>query len=76
MIRGETETMTATEVRLRARVFRCDFDGTPAPWYVDIDDQDSPQPDRPYWYAYFESQEAALDAACMHLAAHDLEPIR
>lgn len=67
--------MTATEVRLRARVFRCDY-GTPAPWYVDIDDQDSPQPDRPYWYAYFESQAAALDAACMHLAAHDLEPTR
>jgi hypothetical protein len=71
MINGET--MTTTEVRLRARVFRCGFEGTPAPWYVDIDDQDSPQPDQPYWYAYYDTQAAALDAACTHLAEHDIE---
>lgn len=56
------------EVQLRARVFRCDRDGTPA-WYVDIDDPDCPQPDHPYWYAYYESHADALDAACSRLAA-------
>jgi hypothetical protein len=61
-------TMTTTEVRLRARVFRCDFEGTPAPWYVDIDDPDCPQPDQPHWYAYYETQADALDAACSRLA--------
>ncbi len=65
------EMMTATEVRLRARVFRCETGE--APWYVDIDDQDCPQPDHPYWHAYYETQADALDAACFHLAAHDLE---
>ncbi|HZO64409.1 MAG TPA: hypothetical protein VFB74_05355 [Kribbellaceae bacterium] len=61
--------MQSTEVQFRARVFRCDFDGTPAPWYVDIDDPDYPQPDQPLWYAYYDSQAAALDAACSRLAA-------
>ena len=65
------EMMTATQVRLRARVFRCECGE--APWYVDIDDQECPQPDHPYWYAYYDSQADALDAACDQLAAHDLE---
>jgi hypothetical protein len=62
-------TMQSTEVHFRARVFRCEFEDTPAPWYADIDDQDYPQPDQPLWYAYYESQAAALDAACSRLAA-------
>jgi hypothetical protein len=62
------KTMHSTQVQLRARIFRCQADGAPAPWYADIDDPAYPQPDQPYWYSYYESQSDALDAACHRLA--------
>ncbi|HEY3005913.1 MAG TPA: hypothetical protein VGJ44_26435 [Kribbellaceae bacterium] len=61
--------MHSTEVHLRARIFRCEALGAPAPWYADIDDPTYPQPDEPYWYSYYETQSAALVAACDRLAA-------
>jgi hypothetical protein len=61
--------MHSTEVQFRARVFRCQAQGAPAPWYADIDDPAYPQPDQPYWYAFCESQSDALDAVCTRLAA-------
>jgi hypothetical protein len=63
---------TRPSVHLHARVFHCE--GPPGlDWYVDIDDLDDQQPDDPFWYGYFCSQPAAVDAAC-HLLdrlAHD-----
>jgi hypothetical protein len=54
-----------TEIHLHARVFRSGTD-----WYADLDDQVDPQPDDPYWYGYYTSQRAAIDAACARLAAY------
>jgi hypothetical protein len=56
-----------TEIHLHARVFRSGTD-----WYADLDDQGDPQPDDPYWYGYYTTQRAAIDAACARLAAHHL----
>jgi hypothetical protein len=53
-----------TEIHLHARVFRAGCD-----WYADIDDHTDPQPDDPYWYGYYCSQRAAIDAACERIAA-------
>jgi len=53
-----------TEIHLHARVFRAGCD-----WYADIDDHLDPQPDDPYWYGYYDSQRAAIDAACERIAA-------
>jgi hypothetical protein len=46
---------------------------TGRPWYVDVDDLTDPQPDDPYWYGYYESQRAAIDAACQRIAALQLD---
>ncbi|TCC45272.1 hypothetical protein E0H75_32795 [Kribbella capetownensis] len=59
-----------TEIHLHARVFR-----TAGAWYADIEDELDPQPDNPLWYGSYDSQRAAIDAACariaaMHLAQH------
>jgi hypothetical protein len=56
-----------TEIHLHARVFRAGCE-----WYADLDDQGDPQPDDPYWYGYYESQRAAIEAACARLAAFNL----
>ncbi|QNE21139.1 hypothetical protein F1D05_28530 [Kribbella qitaiheensis] len=56
-----------TEIHLHARVFRTGCD-----WYADLDDAYDPQPDDPYWYGYYTTQRAAIDAACARLAAHRL----
>ena len=56
-----------TEIHLHARVFRAGCD-----WYADIDDHLDPQPDDPYWYGYYGSQRAAVDAACERIAALNL----
>lgn len=56
--------MNGTEIHLHARIFRTGSD-----WYADIDDQVDPQPDDPYWYGHYESQRAAIDAACERIAA-------
>jgi hypothetical protein len=61
-----------TEIHLRARIFRTI--GPPGGhWYVDVDDLRDPQPDDPYWYGYYESQRAAIDAACQRIAALRLD---
>jgi hypothetical protein len=61
-----------TEIHLHARIFRTI--GPPGGhWYVDIDDLTDPQPDDPYWYGYYESQRAAIDAACQRIAAPQLD---
>jgi hypothetical protein len=58
----------STEIHLHARVFRTI--GPPGgQWYVDVDDLTDPQPDDPYWYGYYDSQRAAIDAACREIAA-------
>jgi hypothetical protein len=65
----------STEIHLHARVFRTI--GPPGShWYVDVDDLADPQPDDPYWYGYYESQRAAIDAACQELAAFQLDRAR
>ncbi|TDU88272.1 hypothetical protein EV138_1814 [Kribbella voronezhensis] len=56
-----------TEIHLHARVFRTGHD-----WYADLDDWNDPQPDDPYWYGYYTTQRAAIDAACARLAAYHL----
>ena len=56
-----------TEIHLHARVFRSGTD-----WYADLDDLGDPQPDDPYWYGYYTTQRAAIDAACARLAAYHL----
>jgi hypothetical protein len=71
MSSGSTER-TGTEIHLHARIFRTI--GPPGgQWYVDIDDLMDPQPDDPYWYGYFDSQRAAIDAACQRIAALQLD---
>jgi hypothetical protein len=63
---------TIPNLHLHARVFHCE--GPPGTtWYVDVDDLDDPQPDDPYWYGYFATQPAAMDAACclLRVLAHD-----
>ena len=52
------------EVHLHARVFR-----TADEWYADVDDELDPQPDNPFWCGSYESQRAAIDAACERIAA-------
>ena len=52
------------ENHLHARVFR-----TAGEWYADVDDGLDPQPDNPLWYGSYESQQAALTAACSRLLA-------
>ena len=64
---GMDLTGLGTEIHLHARVFR-----TGCEWYVDIDDEADPQPDDPYWYGYYESQRAAIDAVCERIAAFNL----
>jgi hypothetical protein len=56
-----------TEVHLHARVFR-----TAGEWYADIDDELDPQPDNPLWWGSYNSQRAAIDAACARIAAMHL----
>ena len=58
-----------TGLHLRARVFRRTGGPPGGPWYVDIDDPADPQPDDPYWYGYYGSQRAAVEAACQRIAA-------
>ena len=55
------------EVHLHARVFR-----TADEWYADVDDELDPQPDNPFWCGSYESQRAAIDAACARIAAMHL----
>ncbi|WP_233712531.1 hypothetical protein [Kribbella turkmenica] len=56
-----------TELHLHARVFR-----TAHEWYADVDDELDPQPDNPFWCGSYESQRAAIDAACARIAAMHL----
>ena len=44
-------------------------------WYVDIDDLDDAQPDDPFWYGYFATQPAAIDAACSLLRHLSHDPL-
>lgn len=53
-----------TDVHLHARVFR-----TVDEWYADVDDGLDPQPDNPLWWGSYDSQRAAIDAACARIAA-------
>jgi uncharacterized protein YciU (UPF0263 family) len=55
---------TGIGVHLHARVFR-----TADEWYADVDDELDPQPDNPFWCGSYESQRAAIDAACARIAA-------
>jgi hypothetical protein len=52
------------QIHLHARVFRT-FDE----WYADVDDGLDPQPDNPLWWGSYDSQRAAIDAACARIAA-------
>lgn len=63
------DTDQAIGIHLHARVFRRPEGPPGSVWYVDVDDLDDPQPDDPYWYGYFCSQRAAIDAACERIAA-------
>jgi hypothetical protein len=56
--------MNGTDLHLHARIFR-----TGTTWYADIDDPEDPQPEAPFWYGQYESQRAAIDAACARIAA-------
>jgi hypothetical protein len=47
------------DLNLHARVFR-----TAGEWYADVDDELDPQPDNPLWYGRYDTQRAALEAAC------------
>ena len=49
---------------LHARVFR-----TTDEWYADVDDELDPQPDNPLWWGAYDSQRAAITAACERIAA-------
>ncbi|WP_410790369.1 hypothetical protein [Kribbella sp. C-35] len=49
---------------LHARVFR-----TTDEWYADVDDELDPQPDNPLWWGSYDSQRAAITAACERIAA-------
>jgi hypothetical protein len=42
-------------------------------WYVDVDDLTDPQPDDLYWYGYYESQPAAIDAVCQRIRILQLD---
>jgi hypothetical protein len=53
-----------TQIHLHARVFR-----TAGEWYADIGDEDDPQPDNPLWWGSYDSQRAAITAACERIAA-------
>ena len=53
-----------TEIHLHARVFR-----TADEWYADVDDEEDPQPDNPFWCGSYTTQRAAIDAACARIAA-------
>jgi hypothetical protein len=55
---------SGTEIHLHARVFR-----TAGEWYADVDDELDPQPDNPLWWGSYDSQRAAIDAACSRIAA-------
>jgi hypothetical protein len=67
---------TGTEIHLHARIFRT-ISPPGGQWYVDIDDLMDPRPDDPYWYGYYDSQRAAIDAACQRIAALQLgQPVR
>jgi hypothetical protein len=61
-----------TEIHLHARIFRT-IGPLGGHWYVDVDDLTDPQPDDPYWYGYYESQPAAIDAACQRIGALQLD---
>jgi uncharacterized protein YciU (UPF0263 family) len=52
------------QIHLHARVFR-----TAGEWYADVDDELDPQPDNPLWWGCYDSQRAAIDAACARIAA-------
>ena len=54
-------------VHLHARIFR-----TAGEWYADVDDELDPQPDNPLWYGSYNSQRAAIEAACTRIAAMHL----
>jgi hypothetical protein len=41
-------------------------------WYADVDDELDPQPDNPFWCGSYQSQRAAIDAACARIAAMHL----
>ena len=65
---------TIPGLHLHARVFHCE--GPPGTsWYVDIDDLDDAQPDDPFWYGYFATQPAAIDAACSLLRHLSHDPL-
>ena len=53
-----------TQIHLHARVFR-----SAGEWYADIDDERDPQPDNPLWWGSYDSQRAAITAACERIAA-------
>ena len=53
-----------TDIHLHARIFR-----TAGEWYADIDDELDPQPDNPLWWGSYDSQRAAITAACERIAA-------
>jgi hypothetical protein len=61
---NDTALNLGTELHLHARIFR-----TGTTWYADIDDAGDPLPEDPYWYGLYESQRAAIDAACTRIAA-------
>jgi hypothetical protein len=61
---NDTATELGTELHLHARIFR-----TAHHWYADIDDPEDPQPEDPFWYGLYDSQRAAIDAACTRIAA-------
>jgi hypothetical protein len=50
--------------QLHARIFR-----TSDEWYADVDDELDPQPDNPLWWGSYDSQRAAITAACERIAA-------
>ncbi|MEV6285892.1 hypothetical protein [Kribbella sp. NPDC051770] len=52
------------DLNLHARIFR-----TGTAWYADIDDLGDPLPEDPYWYGLYDSQPAAVEAACTRIAS-------
>ena len=58
-------------MKLKVRVVHYHCHGVDC-WYADIDDAGDRQPDDPYWYGYYTTQRAAIDAACARLAAYHL----
>jgi hypothetical protein len=55
--------VAVNDSQLHARIFR-----TADQWYADVDDELDPQPDNPLWWGSYTTQQAALQAACDHLA--------